>query len=193
MSTAEAIRYTPEDLLSMPDSKQYELVNGQLVERSMGSESDWIGIELIYRIRDYLKTNPIGQTLGPTASFQCFRHDRKQVRKPDGSFIAAGRLPGNRIPKGHIRIVPDLALEVISPDDSYYIVDAKVHEYLDAGVRLVWVINPDNRTVKVYRQDDRRPVELTDGDQLDGAGVLPGFNCAVTDILQRRDPSSAAT
>jgi Uma2 family endonuclease len=60
-------------------------------------------------------------------------------------------------------------------------------------VRLVWVINPDNRTIKVYQQDDRRPVELTDGDQLDGADVLPGFRCAVTDILQPRDHSSSET
>lgn len=193
MSTAEAIRYTPEDLLTMPDNKQYELVNGQLVERSMGSESDWVGLEINVRLREFVRANKLGFIFGPTSGYQCFRHDRKQVRKPDGSFIAAGRLPGDRVPKGHIRIVPDLALEVVSPKDSYSTVDTKIHEYLDAGVRLVWVINPDTRTVKVYRQDDRRPVELTDGDQLDGADVLPGFRCAVTDILQPKDQSSSET
>lgn len=187
MSTVEAIRCTPEDLLKMPDGKLYELVDGQLVERSMGSESDWIGLELNYRIRDYLQTNPIGQTFGPTASFQCFRHDRKQVRKPDGSFIAAGRLQGSRIPKGHIRIAPDLAIEVISPNDSYYVVDAKVHEYLDAGVRLVWVVNPDNRTIKVFRHDDPRPVELTVNDRVDGGDVLPGFSCPVVELFPPAD------
>jgi Uma2 family endonuclease len=183
MSTAQVESYTPDDLLTMPDSKQYELVGGQLVERRMGSESDWIGLEINYRIRDYLRTNPIGRAFGPTASYQCFRPDREQVRKPDGSFIKLGRLAEGKIPKGHIRVAPDLAIEVISPNDSYIDVDAKIHEYLDAGVRLVWVINPDNRTVKVYRQDDRRPIELTEGDRLDGGDVLPGFTCAVTDVF----------
>lgn len=62
--------------------------------------------------------------------------------------------------------------------------DTKVHEYLDAGVRLIWIINPDNSTIKVYRHDDHRPVELTIGDQLDGGDVLPGFSCAVADLFQ---------
>jgi Uma2 family endonuclease len=190
MSTVEAIRSTPEDLLTTPDAKLYELVDGQLVERAMGSESDWIGVEIITRLHNFVRARNLGLVLGPTSSYQCFRHDRKQVRKPDGSFIAAGRLPGNRVPKGHIRIVPDLALEVVSLDDSYLVVDAKIHEYLASGVRLVWVVNPDNRTVKVFRHDDRRPVELTDGDQLDGGDVLPGFSCAVTEILQPADQTT---
>lgn len=190
MSTAEAIRYTPEDLLTMPDGDRYELVDGQLVEKSMGAESDWVSARILRRIGNFVEQRTLGEVFGTETGFQCFRHDRKQVRKPDGSFIAAGRLPGTRIPKGHIRIAPDLAIEVISPNDSYLIIDAKIHEYLDAGVRLVWIINPDNRTVKVYRHDDRRPVELTDGDQLDGVDVLPGFSCAVSEILQPKDQTA---
>lgn len=193
MSTAEVAKYTPEDLLTIPGGERYELVDGQLVEKSMGAESDWVSARIIRRIGNHVEQQALGDVFGTETGFQCFRHDRKQVRKPDGSFVATGRLPGTRIPKGHIRIAPDLAIEVISPNDSYSLIDTKIHEYLDAGVRLVWVINPDNRTVKVYRQDDRRPVELTDGDQLDGADVLPGFSCAVTDILQPSEMSSGGT
>lgn len=191
MSTAEATRYSPDDLLTMPDGDRYELVAGQLVEKSMGAESDWTAARILRRIGNYVEQQALGEVFGTETGFQCFRRDRKQVRKPDGSFISAGRLPGGRIPRGHIRVVPDLAIEVISPNDSYFLIDTKVHEYLDAGVRLVWVLNPDNRTIKVYRLDDPRPVELTIGDQLDGAEVLPGFTCPVADLFQPADLSDS--
>jgi Uma2 family endonuclease len=183
MSTAEVASTTPEDLLTMPDGGRYELVNGQLVEKGMGAESDWISARIIRRIGNFVEQHGLGEVFGTETGFQCFRHDRKQVRKPDGSFVLEGRLAGGRIPRGHVRIAPDLAIEVISPNDSYYLVDAKVHEYLDAGVRLVWVINPDNRTLKVYRLDDQRPVELAVGDVLDGGDVLPGFSCPLADLF----------
>lgn len=149
MSTIEATRYTPEDLLTIPDGERYELVDGQLAEKPMGAESDWIGDELRMLMRTFVKARKWGHTFGPETGYQWFQDDPNKVRKPDGSFIAAGRLPGDRIPKGHIRIVPDLAVEVISPDDLYYEVEAKVSEYREAGVRLIWVVNPDQRKVKV--------------------------------------------
>ncbi len=183
MSTIEAIRYTPEDLLTMPGGERYELVDGHLVEKPMGAESDWIADELRYLLKAFVKSTGGGHTFGPETGYQCFRDDPNKVRKPDGSFIAAGRLPGNRIPKGHIRIVPDLVIEVISPNDLYYEVEAKVREYQTAGVRLIWVVNPDLRTVKVYDSQAGRVFDLSEGDRLTGGEVLPGFSCLVSDLF----------
>lgn len=183
MSTLEATRYTPEDLLTMPGGERFELVDGHLVEKPMGAESDWIAGELHMLVRTFVKSRRCGYCFGPETGYQCFRDDPNKVRKPDGSFIAAGRLPGNRIPKGHIRIVPDLVVEVISPNDLYYEVEAKVHEYQTAGVRLIWVVNPDLRTVKVYDSQAGGVRELSPGDQLTGGEVLPGFSCDVAELF----------
>ncbi len=126
MTTLTATSYTPEDLLTMPNGERYELVEGQLVEKPTGAKSDWVGMRLISRLIGFVTSAHLGEIFGPETGYQCFRDEPKKVRKPDGTFIAAGRLPGDRIPKGHIRIVPDLAFEVISPNDTYYEVEAKV-------------------------------------------------------------------
>lgn len=183
MSTIEATRYTPEDLLTMPEGERYELVDGQLVERNMGAKADWVGMRLNRRLGDHVETQGLGETFGPESGYQCFRDAPAKVRKPDGSFIAASRLPQDEIPDGHIRIVPDLAIEVISPNDSYYEVEAKVQEYLDAGVRLIWVLNPDLQSIKVYEGDSGRTFSLSAKDELTGGNVVPGFRCPVSSLF----------
>ena len=193
MSTIEASRYTPDDLLTMPGGERYELVDGQLVEKAMGAESDWIGNELRALLTLFAKARKRGFSFGPETGYQCFRNAPAKVRKPDASFIDADRLPGNRIPKGHIRIVPDLAVEVISPNDSYYEVDAKVHEYLEAGVRLIWVINPDLRSIKVFASSVGFRQELTGCDVLSGGDVLPGFSCPVASLFPPQEASDAGS
>lgn len=75
---------------------------------------------------------------------------------------------------------------MISPNDSYCEVDAKVHEYLEAGIRLIWVVNPDLRTIKVYAAEIGYQQELTEGDTLTGGEVLPGFECTVADLFPPR-------
>ena len=183
MSTVEQTTYAPEDLLTMPDGEHYELVDGQLVEKDMEAESDWIANVIQTFLTVHAREHGLGDVFSSETGYQCFPSQSGLVRKPDGSFIATGRLPGGRIPKGHVSIAPDLAIEVISPNDSYYEVDAKVHLYREAGIRLIWVINPDNRTVKVYAADQKSPVELTVGDELDGGDVLPGFRCEVKELF----------
>ena len=82
----------------------------------------------------------------------CFPDAPAKVRKPDASFIRRGRLPGEALPDGFCPIPPDVAAEVVSPNDLAYEVDEKVGEWLRAGVRLVWVINPRARIVAVHRR-----------------------------------------
>jgi Uma2 family endonuclease len=118
-------RYTPEDLLAMPD--------GQLVERNMGAESSWIALQINRYLGNYAEASQHGLVLGPDCGYQIFPDDPNQVRFPDGSFIRSGRLPNDALPRGHIRVVPDLVLEVVSPNDLAWEVDMKVTEYLQAG------------------------------------------------------------
>jgi Uma2 family endonuclease len=183
-SSVVSQRYTPEDLLAMPDGHRFDLVDGRLVERHMGAESSWIALQINRRLCNYAETSQYGLVLGPDCGYQIFPDEPNRVRFPDGSFIRSGRLPNDALPRGHIRVVPDLILEVVSPNDLAWEVDVKVTEYLQAGVRLVWVFYPDTRTVSVYRADGQA-ARLGVGETLSGAEVLPGFTCPVADVFPR--------
>jgi len=177
--------YAPDDLLTLPDGERCELVDGELREKEMGAESDWIAFELGGLLRPVVVSLNRGWLFGAQTGYRCFPDDPGKVRKPDVSLILTGRLPGERIPKGHIDIPPDLAVEVVSPNDRYADVQDKVAEYLAAGVRLVWVVNPDLRNVHVYRADGSVAV-LTAEQELDGADLLPEFRVRVADIFPNR-------
>lgn len=180
-STTEK-QYTPADLLAMPDEKNYELVDGQLLERDMGNEASWIGAEISGRLRDFLKQHDLGWVLGADAGYRCFPDDPGCVRQPDVSYIRRGRLPNDRPARGYETIPPDLAVEVVSPNETYEKVEGKVEEFLKAGVRLVWVINPDTPTATVYRPDGSGN-RLHENDNLDGEDVLPGFRCRIGELF----------
>jgi len=175
-------RFTPDDLLALPDAVNYELVDGRLVERGMGTTSSWIGGELHGRLREYCGQQRLGWTFPADASYQCFPDEPARVRKPDVSFIQFGRLPGEQLPEGHTRIAPDFAVEVVSPNDLALELDRKVKEYLAAGVRLVWVIFPDTRSARIHRANGS-VAEVRENDELGGEDVIPGFRCTVRDLL----------
>jgi Uma2 family endonuclease len=187
MSTlTERATVTPDDLLEMSDSKQYELVDGNLVEKEVSYLSSLIGSEVAFRLKLFLQQHPLGTVTGSDASFQCFDDDPLKVRRPDVAFIARGRLPAEELARGHVTIAPDLAVEVVSPNDYVYELNKKVQEYLRAGVRLVWVIDPENRTLLVYRAD-RTLAEFQPEDELTGEEVIPGFRCLVQDFFKPLD------
>ena len=181
-------RYTPEDLLAMPDGHRFDLVDGHLVERNMGAESSWIALQINRYLGNYAETSQHGLVLGPDCGYQIFPDDPNRVRFPDGAFIRSGRLPNDVLPRGHIRVVPDLVLEVVSPNDLAWEVDRKVTEYLQACVPLVWVFYPDTRTVSVYRAGGKA-ARLGVGETISDAEVFPGFTCLVADAFPR--PSAA--
>lgn len=185
MSATEITTYTAEDLLHMPDGDRYELVNGHLVEKKMSYDSGWVASELHGRIRDYLKTNNIGSSAGDGIGFQCFPDDPGKVRRPDASFIRAERFNEDATAEGHYPVAPDIAVEVISPSDTYVQVHERVQDYLSAGTSLVWVINPVARNAVVHRPN-RDPVHLDEDGTLTGDDVLPGFECRVGDVLRNR-------
>jgi Uma2 family endonuclease len=191
MSTAvatEARRYTPEDLLAMPDGKSYELVDGRLVERKMGAESSEIGGNLYFLLRMFCRGHDLGIVWPADNGFQCFPHAPGLVRRPDVSFIRRGRLPGDVSPKGWVKIPPDLAVEVVSPNDLVGELEEKLDDYRKADVPLVWVIYPEQRKARIFRLDGPA-VELMEDDELTGEDVIPGFRCPLREILPQRAPA----
>lgn len=179
MSIATEAGLTPEDLLNLPDGQRFELVDGQLVEHHMSHAAVWIATEIAFLIREFLRKHPLGDVYGEGASYQCFPDDPQLIRRADVSFIRTGRLSREQFERGHCPVAPDLAVEVISPNDLAYDVSRKIEDYASAGVPLVWVVNPDTQTVTVYRQAGKSVVHLHVGDELTGDDVLPGFACRV--------------
>lgn len=175
---------TPADLLRMPEGVQFELVGGQLVERNMSHESSWIAGELLRRLANHCEATNAGFAFPADASYQCFPDDPGKVRRPDVSFMRMELVQRHGMPPGHSRVAPDLAVEVVSPNDLAEAVSEKVVEYISAGVRLVWVIDPVTRQVFVHHPDSRGVI-LSADDELHGENVVPGFRCRVGDLFQR--------
>ena len=175
-------RWTPEELLREHDDGQYELVDGRLVERHLGFESSYIATILLTLLRQHVAEEGCGWVVGSEAGYQCFADDPNKVRKPDGAYVSFDRLPASDPPKGFCRVAPDLAFEVVSPHDLFSEVEVKVNDFLRAGVRLVWVVDPESRTVRVHRSE--HVAYLKESDELTGGDVLPRFKCQVAELFQ---------
>ena len=190
MSTAIAPKtyYTPEDLLSMPDGEGYELVHGRLLERKMGAESSGVGGDLLALLVPHCKRHGLGRALPADTGYQCFPQDPNLLRKPDVSFIRQDRLPGGRLPKGWVKFSPDLAVEVVSPNDLAEELEEKLADYRKAGVPLIWVIYPGARTAMVNRRDGSVS-RLFEDDELSGEEVIPDFRCVLREILPPQEPA----
>jgi Uma2 family endonuclease len=184
----EARRYTPEDLLAMPDEKSYELVDGRLVERHSGARCSLVGGDLLVRLSWCCDEHDLGTVWGPDNGFRCFPYDPCRVRRPDGSFVRRGRLPDDVSPVGWVEIPPDLAYEVVAPGELAEELESRLHDYRKVGVALVWVIYPELRVAKVLLRG-RPTVELDEDDVLSGEDIVPGFRCPLREILPRRAPA----
>jgi Uma2 family endonuclease len=179
---------TPEQLAAMPNDKDFELVDGQLVERNMGNKSAWVALELAHYLRVFARQQKLGWVIGAEGGYRLDPRRPNHVRKPDVSFVQFGRLPNEQPASAYDNLAPDLAVEVISPNDTVLELEEKIEEYLTAGVRLVWVINPDLRTLAVHRPDRSGEI-LRNGDEIDGEDVLPGFRCRLSEIFSMPVPN----
>jgi Uma2 family endonuclease len=174
--------YTPEDLLHMEDGHRYELIDGHLVEKPMGAQSSRVAAILIRLLDAHATAHHHGLVFNSDCGYQSFPGRPKHVRFPDLSFIAQGRLPNDRPPAGHVRIAPDLAVEVVSPNDTAYDIEERVEDYLGAGVRLMWVVYPNTRRVMVFRQAGGIS-RLGEANQLEGEDVIRDFACPVAEVF----------
>ena len=170
----------------MPEGDKYELVDGHLVERNMSRVSSWVGGEASRLIDNFVRERKLGWVWMSNMGYVCFPDAPNKVRFPDVSFVRKERLPDAlTTDEDYVYIPPDLAVEVVSPNDSAYEVEHKVVEYLSVGVPLVWVIFPESRTAYVYRGDGS-VFRLREDDELTGENVLPGFRCRLLDILPEK-------
>lgn len=174
--------YTPDDLLKLPDGERFELVDGHLVERNVSSYSSMVEVAVQWALFDYNRTKKLGWVFSATNMYRCFPHRPNLIRKPDASFILRDRAGVDEINTNIVTIAPDLAVEIISPNDEAEEMEIKTRDYLRAGVRLIWVIFPVARAARVHRLDGSI-AGLAEGDDLDGEDVLPGFRCRLGDVL----------
>jgi Uma2 family endonuclease len=175
-----AKRATEDDLRATPqDGRKYELVDGEIQVSPGGVRHSHVSLTLAARLHAFVREHGAGHAFDASVGF---RLPGGNVRSPDASFVARGRLKADALPDDFGDLAPDLAVEVLSPGERPRRVLDKVGEYLEAGVRLVWVIDPRKAKAIVYRSLSD-VTELTAHDELDGGDVLPGFRCRLGDIL----------
>ena len=160
------------------DDKEYEIVNGRKEAKMAGARHGGVCVKLILKLGNYLEQNKVGRIYTPDTTFLIGTHDRL----PDVGFISAERIPTEGEPVGKWEIPPDLAVEIISPNDLYGNVKAKLREYFNAGVREVWVVEPEFKFVTIYQSLTRDRI-LSENDDLT-SDLLPGFICRIGDLFQ---------
>ncbi len=175
-------KFVADDLLTMPDGDRYELVDGKLVEQKMGAASAFLAGKIFAALNAHNDLHKQGWVFPDGTGFDCFGDDDDDVRKPDVSFVSKGRLPGRIVPEGFISIAPDLAIEVLSPTDISSQVDEKVEDYLDHGVKVVWVVHPSLKMIRVHRLEG--PDAQLRGDAiLEEPQLLPGFRLSLKELF----------
>ena len=163
----------------VPD-KRVELVRGLLVVRELpGMRHARVAMDLALALGAHVRAAALGRVYAE-AGFK-LASNPDTVRGPDIAFISRGRIPDPE-PTGFAGFAPDLVVEVISPGDRAGEVLAKVADWLSAGTRLVWVLDPARRVARVYRADGTEQI-LTADESLDGGDVVPGFSCPLREIF----------
>ena len=176
-------RLTADDLLRLySEGVRGELIRGELCQTMpTGQEHGEIVVNLAALLRMFVKSRKLGRLTASDAGVWLER-DPDTVREPDIAYFSTEKMPlGTRI-TGYAEVVPDLVVEVVSPNNSLREVNDKALMWLSYGARLVWVVNPDTRSVNVYRAG-RVASTLTESDTLDGLDTVPGFTCTVGEVF----------
>jgi Uma2 family endonuclease len=154
----------------------FELVEGVLVEKAMGLHESFLAVKLIQWLGAFVEEHALGLVAGEGGAMRLFEG---RIRIPDVSFVSWSQFPGRKVPRKPIPdLHPDLAVEVLSPSNTEAEMRLKVREFFASGTRLVWLVDPEKRTARVFTGPDRFEVVTEDG-VLDGGDVLPGFNLSL--------------
>lgn len=175
---------TGEDLLRLGDIGRCELVKGELIALSPTGDAHGRKTSRVAHVLwEFVEKYDAGTVHGAETGFYIAR-DPDTVRAADAMFYSKERLDPDEEIEGYLPIPPDLAVEVVSPGDTWTEVEDKVEEFLTAGVKVVWVLDPKRKTVKVYPDGKT----LREHDTLDGGTVLPGFAVPVWRLFRQREP-----
>jgi Uma2 family endonuclease len=159
-----------------------ELVDGTLVQKTTGYDESRLALELAFFLGLYLRQNDLGALAGADGTLRLMPG---LVRIPDVSFVVWERMPSAEVPRRPIPdLAPDLAVEILSENNTPREMERKLKEYFDAGARLVWCVDPHARTVMVYTSAADFRV-LDESATLDGGDLLPGFSLPLLELFNR--------
>jgi Uma2 family endonuclease len=183
LTAAEKVLLTAEDLWQLPDDGQkYELVAGECVRMPpSGFLHGTIAMDFGSLIQEHVKKYDLGVVCAAETGFK-LRQNPDTVRAPDVAFVSKARILAQGKPEKFWEGAPDLAVEVVSPNDRFDDVVEKVQEYLAVGARLVWVALPRSKSVMVYHPNGEIKI-FHEGEELQGEDVLPGFVCLVQKVF----------
>jgi Uma2 family endonuclease len=172
--------YTPEDVLAITD-RVVELVDGQLVEKTMGAQENWIATTLARLMYPASEARGLGFVI-VEGFVQAFANAPERTRRPDVLFAFMKHFPQGIVPEGTLRFIPEFVVEVQSPNDTIDEVEARIDDYLSNGAQLVWLVLPRRRAVRVHRADGTIQ-QFKENDRITGESVLPEFSTLVKDFL----------
>jgi len=173
---------TEQDVLDIYEREKrlYELVEGVLVEKTVGVQQSFLAVLLAGLLRDFVVQHKLGFVLGADGMA---RLAAGLVRIPDVSFVSWDQFPAGKVPRlAMLNVAPALAVEVLSPSNTREEMDRKLRDFFAAGVRLVWYVDDAHRTVQVYTAVDQSTT-LREPDTLTGDPVLPGFALPLRDLF----------
>jgi Uma2 family endonuclease len=164
-----------------PDfDREFEVVDGKReMKEAAGARQGGITARLLGKIGLYVEDNFLGGVYTPDTTFLVGSNERL----PDIGFVAADRIPEDGEPESMWTIAPDLAVEVVSPNDLLEKVTAKINNYFAADVREVWLVSPEHQIITIYHSPTRTTI-LTAEDELTSEELLPGFRCQIKEIFQ---------
>ena len=182
MRTLKSV-FTAEELLHLPTTgRRLDLVKGKVYEAPpAGGKHGSVAMNVGIALGSYVRSHGLGRVFAAETGF-ILRRDPDTVRAPDAAFVAGGRLPQEELPTGYLELAPDLVVEVVSPHDVRREVREKVADWLRAGTRLVWVIDPGRSSATVYLPEGDVQ-ELSENDNLEGGEVVPGFSTGIRELL----------
>jgi Uma2 family endonuclease len=174
---------TADELLRLPsDGTRYELIRGELRHMApAGKEHGEVTVRITWRLAQHVEGHRLGVVFAAETGFR-IAADPDTVRAPDVAFVSQARLDAAGAVEGYWPGAPDLVVEVVSPNDRYTDVEEKTTDWLEAGARMVLVVNPRKRNVTVYRSLSEIVI-LTAEDTLSGLDVVPGWEVRVGDIF----------
>jgi Uma2 family endonuclease len=174
---------TADELLRLPDDDlRRELVRGEVrVMTPAGRPRGVVALRIGSRLERHVEAHALGEAYAAETGFR-IATDPDTVLAPDASYVSRVRLEQMEQSEGYISGAPDLAVEVVSPRDSFTDVEDKVSRWLDAGCQIVVVVNPRNRFTWVYRSGSE-PVRLTENDVLDVSDVVPGWTLPLREVF----------
>ena len=170
--------------LEAPRKRICELIDGVLVEKAIGFGESVLTSWLISLLNAWVRPRNLGLVSSPDGTLRLWAG---RVRIPDVAFTSWGRMPGRKRPSQPIpELSPDLAVEVLSLSNTYREMKLKLSDYFTANVRLVWIVDPELRTVEVHTGTAEMTL-LREDDTLDGGDVLPGFSIPLAELFGELD------